>query len=190
MNLLVETLLSFLLLLSNSFVFVAIISSRILRKNSTFILISALFFLDILALLITLTYSIPSAFIGWILYGNKSPTTIQKAYKKHLGSPYDLWLVVALSFMWFGSILLLPTVALFNAIANYFLIQFRNLKTNHSKAILSIAVLISLFLSVPLFFSCCGFRFYLHGHFWAFDHSKKTTFIYQNFNLGLQVNLD
>ncbi|KAK0411330.1 hypothetical protein QR680_005604 [Steinernema hermaphroditum] len=70
--------------------------------------------------------------------------------------------------------------------AIYLPFRFRRLRQEHAFLVLGAIILVGFGLTAPLFFPCCGYKFYLETFSWAFDLSKPYTFVYITLNVVLQ----
>ncbi|CAI4232883.1 unnamed protein product [Auanema sp. JU1783] len=95
--------------------------------------------------------------------------------------------VVIQSIAWFAQLVFLPVFSILHFVAIYYPILFRKLSSGIFTAIIGSCYLITIILTIPLFTSCCGYKYYPDDRTWFFDFTKPYTFVYRTINNVLQI---
>lgn len=171
LTLVLKTVLSGSVTVADLIVIIAILRKQELRTNPTMVLILSILIADCIAAANVIVHDVPSVIVGYSLYGYPI-----------------LYIVVALLCVaWFGQLFLLPIIAAVHLYAIIAPFHFRQFALKSIAIILLIILILTAIATVPLYFDCCGFIYYINGNYWSFDYSKPGTDSYDKFNLYLQV---
>ncbi|CAJ0924026.1 unnamed protein product, partial [Mesorhabditis belari] len=89
---------------------------------------------------------------------------------------------------WYGQLMLTILLALCHFAIILLPMRFQALTTKTMIFIIVIFAVIPAFaITIPLFFACCGFKFYLTGYYWNLDNSKPGYQFYTLLGIILQL---
>jgi hypothetical protein len=152
-------------------VIIAILRNSQLRSNPTMLLIVSVLIADFITAANVIVHDVPSVIVGYSLYGYPTINVI----------------VALLCVSWFGQLFLLPIIACVHLYAVIEPLKFRQFSIKSFGTIIVSVLVLTAFATVPLYFDCCGFVYYINGNYWSFDYSKTGTAAYDKFNLYLQI---
>ncbi|CAJ0588275.1 unnamed protein product [Cylicocyclus nassatus] len=148
-----------------------ILSGKDLRKNPVIMLVFMAMLLDVCVFLNTIAHDVPS----YILQKDITTTLTTEAA------------TVLLSVQWFFQLFLLPVLSVIHLLAVFAPLNFRRISRKDTLVCIIVILLISASMTAPLFTSCCGYAYFIPGHYWHFDFAKPYTYIYNDVNIVLQV---